>query len=360
MTDQISRLQQQVQELVSSLSILRRDSGPALAPIQGTTALAPPSTMTTPSQLITSVQSLQSHTSTAVAPPSTFHGPTSLAFTVGVAKNTLHNMGYAVPQEQTDDVGAGVAAHPEPACHISPSSKPSPSHAAAPRFSDPLWEYDGEEAVRLCRLFEEEAGVMYPILSYDDLVEYARGVFVWMEGARRDGTMTGPSEEQVLTHPKTLTLKIMLCCAKTIEAHGNSAEAVRLYNSMEFTISRAIVSEPADVSRLLCLTLCRAYRYLTNDEVLAGRTMRHVLRLWFELGLHRREGYDRIAGRQERSDALGTFWSAYTLERRWAFNTGLPFVYHDDKIDPNLSLPVRCASLRVIQCRSELTSLSPG
>ena len=44
---------------------------------------------------------------------------------------------------------------------------------------------------------------------------------------------------------------------------------------------------------------------------------------------------------QARKNALNTFWSAYVLDRRWSFGTGLPYVCHDDKIDPKLPYPVR-------------------
>jgi len=79
--------------------------------------------------------------------------------------------------------------------------------------------------------------------------------------------------------------------------------------------------------------------------------MGHVARLCFELGLHRREGLQKIADPEERKNALHTFWSAYMLDRRWSFSTGLPFVCHDDKIDPKLPLPVLShATLLALPC----------
>ncbi|KAJ4150693.1 hypothetical protein LMH87_011430 [Akanthomyces muscarius] len=41
----------------------------------------------------------------------------------------------------------------------------------------------------------------------------------------------------------------------------------------------------------------------------------------------------------ERQLALNSFWSAYVLDRRWAFNTGLPYVIQDADIDPKLDYP---------------------
>ncbi len=37
---------------------------------------------------------------------------------------------------------------------------------------------------------------------------------------------------------------------------------------------------------------------------------------------------------------INSFWSAYVLDRRWAFGTGLPYVVQDEEIDPDLPMPV--------------------
>jgi len=340
MSDHVSRLQQQVNELVENMHALRQETL-RLAPI----ALPPPTATTTPSPSASSIPSLSRPLPPFRVPPS-FNGPTSIAFTVGVAKNTLHNMGYTGGGELAEDQNG---LHPEPLPQT-PVTLGAP-HSPFPRAPDPLWEFGKDDMVRLCRLHEEEVGIMYPITSIDNIIEHAHVVAAFMENAKQNGLVPPHGQDIGISDSKTLMLKIVMCCALTVEEHGNSAKALRLYESMQPIIDKMLMSEPADAGRLPFLALCAGYRFLSNDEILAWRMMGHVARLCFELGLHRREGLQKIADPEERKNALHTFWSAYMLDRRWSFSTGLPFVCHDDKIDPKLPLPVLShATLLALPC----------
>ena len=139
---------------------------------------------------------------------------------------------------------------------------------------------------------------------------------------------------------RTQLVKIVICCGLTVEEHGNSSRASRLYETIQPSVDKALMNDPADYSKLAFYALCAGYRFLSNDEILAWRMMGHVARLCLELGLHRREGVEKIVDPTERTTALNTFWSVYMLDRRWSFSTGLPFVCHDDMIDPKLPYPV--------------------
>lgn len=39
---------------------------------------------------------------------------------------------------------------------------------------DPLWTFSKEEMVRLCRLYEEEVGMMYPIVDIEMVIAHGR------------------------------------------------------------------------------------------------------------------------------------------------------------------------------------------
>ncbi len=345
MTDQMKQLQDQVDSLFTSVNALRRqDTSSTLAPLQ--LPLPPPTpgagtihgSTTGPGSVATptSTTSYQNPT-LPYRTPSFFNGPTSIAFTVDVAKDTLHKMGYsgAGVGDSSDEGGAQPEASPHP----------SPSLASAgPRLGhgpvDPMWEFDEPEMVRLLQVYREEVDVMYPVASMESATDHMKYVAGWMESARRSGSIPSPGPEQVLSDPKTLLLKIVLCCALVVTEHGHSAKAVRLYESIQPTVDKMLMSGPADINALNFLALCAGYRYLSNDEILAWRMIGQVARLCLELGLHRREGLQQIADPQTRRDALYTFWSTYVLDRRWSFSTGLPFVYQDDKIDPSLPYPV--------------------
>lgn len=68
--------------------------------------------------------------------------------------------------------------------------------------------------------------------------------------------------------------------------------------------------------------------------------MGQAARLCLELGLHRRDAVLQIADEEERRNAIHTFWSAFVLDRRWSFGTGLPYILAEEEIDPNLPYPV--------------------
>ncbi|KAK4228711.1 putative fungal-specific transcription factor [Podospora fimiseda] len=327
-TSQVGRLQEQVESLISAMATLREEtSSLRLAPIQERTPLPPPTGTSTQPPSTLSLPPLAKPPYAYRVPPS-FHGPTSIAFTVDVAKTTLHKMGYSGANDSNED----SSSQPEQTPHGSPVIQPSNS----PSSGDPIWEFDEAEMLHLCQLYEEEVGAMYPVVASDYVVEQAKRVSAWMAQTRR----TGQSNTQVdLGDTDTLLLKVVLCAALTVKNHGHSDKAARLYESIQPTIDKMLMSDPANVSTLPILALVSGYRYLSNDEILAWRVVGHVARLCLELGLHRRDGLLKITDPQFRRNALLTFWSSYVLDRRWSFSTGLPFVCHDDKIDPNLPFP---------------------
>jgi hypothetical protein len=55
------------------------------------------------------------------------------------------------------------------------------------------------------------------------------------------------------------------------------------------------------------------------------------------MGLHRRETLERnFLDANMQNQALKIFWCIYVLDRRWSFGIGMPFVLHDEDIDPAL------------------------
>lgn len=85
-----------------------------------------------------------------------FRGPTSTAFSLDVAKNTLHNMGY----QGLGDEGVGTQ-DPTPIASPPPvQQSPHLSNLLENPSRDPLWIFSKEEMVRLCRVYEEEIGIM--------------------------------------------------------------------------------------------------------------------------------------------------------------------------------------------------------
>lgn len=82
---------------------------------------------------------------------------------------------------------------------------------------------------------------------------------------------------------------------------------------------------------------------------MAYRSIGVAARMCLELGLHRRDAMlNSVTKEEELVSVAKLFWSIYSLDRRWSFGAGLPFVIQDEDIDCNLPEPVRfCLSLPV-------------
>ncbi|KAK6079493.1 fungal specific transcription factor domain-containing protein [Seiridium cupressi] len=338
MNNTVSRLQEQVETLFSNLNALRSETL-QLAPIQAHDRSLPlPATATagTPSSSTSGGPPHRTDLALTRQPPG-FRGPTSTDFSLDVAKNTLHKMGYSnLGEEVPDDNATSQDGTPGTSPMLAPLG--TQQQQASP---DPLWEFDKDEMIRLCRVYEEEVGIMYPVVRVETVVNHAKILSSWMEAARKHFLNGGPPAAQGhgISDHKTIILKLVMCNALIIGEEADSNKAIRLLESMRPILDRMLMSDPSDVGNLPLLALLGGYHFLANDEVLAWRVIGQSLRHCIELGLHRREAILRIPDEEDRRNAIHTFWSSYVLDRRWSFGTGLPYVVADDEIDPNLPLP---------------------
>ncbi|KAJ0119486.1 fungal specific transcription factor domain-containing protein [Diaporthe amygdali] len=339
MRDNVTRLQEQVNTLFQNMNALKQETL-HLAPIQDRALPLPSSAGVTPSPSTATMSSVHRQDVAPSRAPLLFRGPTSASFTVDVAKNTLHNMrkeyGWSGPeavQDNGDVIDDSCAPSPYP---------PWLSAADMPRArpQDPLWGFDRAEMIRLCRVHEEEVGIMYPVVNINNVVKHANFLANWMESSSKHGLVPqGIGQDEGITDIKTLELKIIMCCALVVEGNGYSEKGLRLWESIQARVDRMLMSDKSEIRNLPFLALVGGYRFLSHDEALAWRVMGQVARLCFELGIHRRDVIEAMEDEQERKNAINTFWSAYVLDRRWSFGTGFPFVVHDDKIDPRLPYP---------------------
>ncbi|XWW98528.1 hypothetical protein V2A60_006528 [Cordyceps javanica] len=244
--------------------------------------------------------------------PGAYRGSTSTSHMIGIAQ-TNTGITYPDPQDSTSQL----------------------DHPLQPQTGgvDPILEYSNDEMLRLCQVHDDEIGIMYPVLNMGSVTEHARHIAAQFDSLRHQ------SSAQLFTDNKTLELKMVMCCALVVEESGPSARAQKLFDSMEPVLNRKLLAEEVYVSTLPLLCIFAGYRFLTDDEGLAWRVIGQVCRLCLELGLHRSEVHQAITDPTQRQLALNSFWSAYVLDRRWAFNTGLPYVIQDADIDPKLDYP---------------------
>ncbi|KAI0420948.1 fungal-specific transcription factor domain-containing protein [Xylaria grammica] len=327
MAAQVNHLQEQVETLFSNLNALRAETLRVGGPIY-----QPDRTLTGPSASSTPTSSTMTVLPVPRQPPVAFRGPTSNRFSLDVAKNTLHKMGYSYPSDNIDANG-----HTQETPSTSPKLAPQVAPAVENSTADALWELDKDEMIRLCRIYEEEVGIMYPVLRIDSIITHAKTLATWMAAAKKSGFADG--QDGGINDPNTLLLKIVLCGGLLVEGHGNSVQAQRIFAGIKPIANRMLMSDPPNVQNLPFLALVAGYYFLSADEVLCWRVMGQVVRLCLELGLHRRDVVEQIKDEEERSLAVNTFWSAYVLDRRWAFSAGLPYVVPDEEIDPDLPSP---------------------
>ncbi|KAI0113470.1 hypothetical protein F4814DRAFT_347631 [Daldinia grandis] len=333
MTNKVNQLQDQVDALFANMNALRSEAF-RLAPIQDRAPTLPSASSTPSASSVPSIAPIHKPSDLPQTRQPGFRGPTSTRFNLDVAKNTLHKMGYSNSPDVGEFDGLGQDS-PVPSPNLTAQVASTPGGPSR----DPLWEFDKDELVRLCRVHDEEIGIMYPVVKIESVIRHARTLSSWMEAAKNNFMVSWSGEEGGIKDRNTLLLKLIVCCAMQVEEHGNSEKAHRLFLSARPTTDRMLMSDPSDVKNMPILALVAGYYFLANDEILAWRTMGQVARLCFELGLHRRDAIERIGDEEERSNAINTFWAAYVLDHRWAFGTGLPFTVPDDEIDPQLPYP---------------------
>ncbi len=311
-TSHLSSLQDEVSALKQAMQSMQSSPGDRSHMVSSMDRAMMAPGMIAPSPAQSSLSGRQTSVS-QVRTPGAYRGSTSSSHMIGLAQT---NTGIAYPDLQ--DTGSQL----DPQAY-------SPAAGV-----DPILEYSKDEMLRLCQVHDDEIGIMYPVLNMGSVTEHARHLATQFDSVRHQ-----PSA-QIFNDDKTLELKIVMCCALVVEENGPSPKAQKLFDSMEPALNRKLMSEEVYISTLPLLCIFAGYRFLTDDEGLAWRVIGQVCRLCLELGLHRSQVHQAIADPTERQLALNSFWSAYVLDRRWAFNTGLPYVIQDADIDPKLEYPV--------------------
>ena len=254
------------------------------------------------------------------AKESTFQGPTTSAFSFDLAKNSLQQRGIVGDGDGDPDGDGDLTQEPSPV-----PSPPSPPRDPV----DPLWAIGKEEASRLCRVYEEEMGIMYPVLDLQQLLHHVDVLY--------GSVATGADLQEDDVH----ILRLVLACALTAEASGSSELAVRLFESVRTVADNCVWGTPG-IKRIILLTLVSIFYFQIDEETLAWRTIGIAERMCLETGLHRRETLKQPAlvaeaGGKDRLSRL--FWSVYILDLRWSFGTGMPFSLEETDIDPWLPEP---------------------
>ena len=141
-----------------------------------------------------------------------------------------------------------IAASSSPRRHTSdqPSLQPG---------KEPLWNIRKDEGIRLCRVYDEEIGIMYPMLDVDKVVQKAERLFTFIESANRTGliSMSKPGAD-TMQGPEINVLKMILGTALTLEGGGQSELGNALFDSVREACESKL-SEPVDAQGLRLLVI---------------------------------------------------------------------------------------------------------
>lgn len=249
MNAQLISLQEQVDNLYANLNSLR--SGDGIFPPTSDRSMS--ISQSSGARPISPINRYRPH------PPkySSFRGPTSSAFSLDVAKNTLHNMGYqglGVDEGMITQDATPVASPPEiqPLPLVNVNGSPS---------RDPILTFSKEEMIRLCRVYEEEMGLMYPVLNIEQIIIHGSNLYEFVGAAVRTGLSDPSIPGRIITDEDSCILKLVLANATLVESSGQSEIAYRLFESVREAADRTLHSEAIEIKSLPFLVLVVGFSF---------------------------------------------------------------------------------------------------
>jgi hypothetical protein len=242
MNAQLTSLQEQVENLYANLNALRGGNTMAFtAAPERSMSISQPS-LNQPVSPMDRYRSLPRRPS--------FRGPTSSAFSLDVAKNTLHKMGYqglgveegVITQDATPVASPGI----QPPPLVNTNGNPC---------RDPIWIFSKEEMIRLCRVYEEEMGIMYPVLNIEQVIMHGSNLYQSIDAPVRNGLDNTSTPGKRINDEECCILKLVLACATLVEGSGQSEIAYRLFENVREAADRTLHSETIEVKSLPFLAL---------------------------------------------------------------------------------------------------------
>ena len=252
MNDHIATLQEQVNTLFTNLSALRQHVDNH-APIDPSPYSQPYAPSIAASQMSMPGQSPSHNRSKSTPKYPPFQGPTSVAYNMNVARSSLETMGIGLS-------GAGESAEdpnimPDPSLPASPPPQFPTSKVALHATKDPIWAVSKDEAVRLCRLYEDEIHSMYPIVDMEKLIRHANLLWMFLDAASRTGLMQGGlAGADAIEDDQTVLLKLVMAITLVMEGSGSSELGTRIFDHVAAAVERQLLA-PVELKSIQMLAL---------------------------------------------------------------------------------------------------------
>ncbi|OKL61870.1 hypothetical protein UA08_02507 [Talaromyces atroroseus] len=293
--DQIQKMQTQIDTLtgtVESFNSTNPASSPPLSSAQKQTLQG------TISSLQSKNLSSSSTTTTTTGENISYHGLTTSSFNFDIAQQTLRSRGITEAGKSASDSDDEEEEDNGPSPMPAPSLSPRRDRHHHRRSSiDPLWGINRDEAIRLFRIYDEEMGIMYPILDPETIINQINTLYTHLRPfseAAAAQTSKQEQQQQPLSDEDINILKLVFACALTAEANGKSELAMSIFRGVRDVASHLVWKRPS-IKRLVIITLVSIYYFQTDEESIAWRTVGIAQRLCLELGLHRSETYPQHA-----------------------------------------------------------------
>lgn len=175
-----------------------------------------------------------------------FQGPTTSAFSFDLAKSSLQRRGIVERAEAGDE--GDMTQEPSPL-----GSPSAPNEKIETRQTlDPLWMLPKAEALRLCQVYEEEMGIMYPVLELTEILDQVHLLYGPM--GRALGPTRQPDGQNGLAREDVHILRVVFACALTAEASGRSEQAIAIFDSLR-EVQDNCVWGPPKFKNIVFLTL---------------------------------------------------------------------------------------------------------
>lgn len=198
-----------------------------------------------------------------------YMGPTSSAYSFGVARTSLQDMGINTGTNSDD---AGIRSY-----STTPARSPIPSRDSHfPR--EPLLSITRNEAIRLVEIYEEEFGIVYPFIDIKSVLSAVEQFYTTAKSTRAAEAARRPGDENMLSGGVVDILKLVIAIASVSEGHGPTNLSVRLLDNVESGFEGRLCGPSVDILEIQAWTLmvrtilllsCRRY-HLTQHRVFSN------------------------------------------------------------------------------------------
>ncbi|KAH6955610.1 fungal-specific transcription factor domain-containing protein [Ilyonectria sp. MPI-CAGE-AT-0026] len=311
LSDEMSQLRQQVQDLVGVVRDLKEQSQEIR------------SDSSHPREIIT-IESPASTPREDVPKQPQFVGPTRSAFSIMIGERSLNRM--CIPTFES----------------LPPSSAQSPTLSRSPLATDiGYWDHcTAGDITKFLVVFQEEVESVYPFIDIGEYALRSQEILAAIRnGSPLNDDVSDTSSVITLSSKDIEIAKVAAAIGIVLETNGTNDFSGAIVESVERNVAR--ISNPrVDLKEVQLLTMLSIYHFHCDEELLAWRAIGIAAREALEMGLHRNQSLlDNFKDPDSRRLAIRVFWCVYVLDRRWSFGTSLSFALIDKDIDSELPEP---------------------